>query len=139
MTTSLSSIHNFVYPLLLFLLFLFLLPFSFFSVSHSPLVRLGATMNMADQMASARRKCKHLLIHLFKMVCFCLCCMHKLFIYSRSKVILLHLSSCMTHTSFLAQYAMPSVQIHVITSYNFVGCHYACTMYMYMYYIQCNI
>ena len=25
-------------------------------------------MNVADQLASARRKCKHLLIHLFKMV-----------------------------------------------------------------------
>ena len=37
--------------------------------SRSPLVLSGGvSMNVADQLASARRKCKHLLIHLFKMV-----------------------------------------------------------------------
>lgn len=40
--------------------------------SCSPMLNSGIGMNVADQLASARRKCKHLLIQLFKMAPSCM-------------------------------------------------------------------
>ncbi|XP_019850644.1 PREDICTED: GTPase-activating protein-like isoform X2 [Amphimedon queenslandica] len=55
--------------------------------SRSPLVlSSGVSMNVADQLASARRKCKHLLIHLFKM---CPSCMNESTISDALKVAIL--------------------------------------------------